>query len=468
MSREMSSSTIRQRSQDESPILSLLSVEEDAPRRSSFLKIMTTLCNIVKWVPPTARFDSEHPTRFSWYLALLFCFLSAAMNASLFWTVSVLKYVASAAAVPMAGDVPSFSLGAYASSLVLLCPIADQYRRRLVLLILILSGAIFALCLATTTSSEAYQAFLFLTGIPVIACQVLMAVIGEVVPVRERPARVAMVVSATQVGAIYTRVISLVLPRYSSWRYVYWVATSVQFAALLLTWAFMPDYPSNSTGLPPHKQLWSVWKLLGKNPRVLQASVLAFCVGAVFPSQWGLLRGAVFSGDGSNDWEHYSLVGAACLPIVITPLYAGTIGKYVTSIVTVCVGIALCFTGLTFSNFSKPQLLGPILQVFFAELGRELMQVGIRLSMFSGATQFQNGMEAIYVFWGVIGTMTANFFRIPAVTDWTSISTSTWRGKIPTLLFLMSALVVALARGPRERRWVGWCGGMQWRGTSEY
>ena len=91
-------------------------------------------------------------------------------------------------------------------------------------------------------------------------------------------------------GILVARVLSGTISNFTTWRAVYWMAFGLQSLIFVSLWLFMPDYPStNPSGLNYFQLLWTIVKMLGKHPVLVQACVTGFFTSATFTSFWTTL-----------------------------------------------------------------------------------------------------------------------------------------------------------------------------------
>ncbi|KAF2860424.1 hypothetical protein K470DRAFT_69307 [Piedraia hortae CBS 480.64] len=81
--------------------------------------------------------------------------------------------------------------------------------------------------------------------------------------------------------------------------------------------------------------------------RALQSSVIVLSTGAVFPSQWNLVRLVTLGDRTANPWEHSSLIAVAGISWFFSLTYALRIARNLTSILTV---VTICLVGDIFGK----------------------------------------------------------------------------------------------------------------------
>lgn len=247
------------------------------------------------------------------------------------------------------------------------------------------------------------------------------------------------------------------MTNYVSWRYVYWMSVGLQYSIFVSLWAFMPDYPATNTGLNYFKMLWSMIVMLKKHPILVQASIISFFTSSTFTSFWTvltfLLAGPPYHYD-SVTIGLFALIGIATM--FATPLYGRFVIDRFVPWFSVILGMTWCMLGICLGAYTGTfTVAGPILQAWFLDLGVQTSQVANRSSIYSIEPKARNRVNTVFMVFVFFGQLTG-----------TSVGAHIYAegGWIASQSFSVGAigmgLLVTLTRGPWEKGWIGWHGGL--------
>jgi predicted MFS family arabinose efflux permease len=285
----------------------------------------------------------------------------------------------------------------------------------------------------------------------------MLPLVGDLAPPNRRATALSIVVSGLLLGMLIARLLSGILTQYTSWRTIYWFSFGVQYLILILLYFFMPDYPStNPGGMNYLSMLFSIVKMVFKYPVLVQACCVGFFGATTFTSYWTTLTFLLSSPPYSYDSVTiglFALIGIGAM--VFGPFYSKAIIDRFVPLFSVCLGMLYCLTGVVIGTYTgKFTVAGPIIQAFAIDLGLQTSQIANRSAIYAIEPKARNRVNTAYmvsVFCGqLMGTAVGN--KLYAEGGWIYSGSA-------SVGCIGGALIVCFARGPWEKRWVGWSGG---------
>lgn len=284
----------------------------------------------------------------------------------------------------------------------------------------------------------------------------MLPLVGDLAPPHRRAAALSVVVSGLMLGILVARVLSGTMTNFVTWRSVYWMSLGLQYLIFIMLWLFMPDYPATNPGLNYFQLLWTIVKMLGRHPVLVQACVAAMFTSMTFTSFWTtltfLLAGSPYHYDPLTIGL-FGLIGIAAM--CFGPLYARTVTDRFVPHLSVLFGLFCCLLGICLGTYiGRFNISGPILQAFLLDFGMQSAQTANRSSIYSVEPKRRNGVNTAFMvatFTGqLIGTAAGN--HIYARAGWIGSGSA-------SVGFMGCAILTMCVRGPWEERWVGWRGG---------
>ncbi|KAK4158033.1 major facilitator superfamily domain-containing protein [Chaetomidium leptoderma] len=434
----------------------------------------TTVRRLWNWKPKPARYDPENPPKFTIWLNLLFGFASCFTVSNLYYNQAILNRIADTfdTTFEKASSVATLMQAGYASGLLLICPLGDILPRRPFILALVAFTATLWLTLCLTTSLPLFTTISFLTGATTVTPQLLLPLVGDLAPPHRRASALAIVVSGLSLGLLVARLLSGVLAAHTAdWRNIYWFGLGVQWLVVALLYVWMPDYPSKNPLLGSTSNngvggmigwrayvglLAGIGRLLVTEPLLFQAAVVAFLLSAVFTSYWTTLSFLLASPPfeyGSDVVGLFGLIGVVV--IVAAPVYSRLVIDKVVPLVSALMGLTVELVGVVVGTFlGSFHVAGPVVQAITIDLGSQFTQIGNRAAIYGIQPLARNRVNTAYMIAAFAGQLTGTAVgnRLYAQGGWV------YSGSC-SIAFIAFALIVCLARGPRETGWIGWSGG---------
>ncbi|KAK4146592.1 major facilitator superfamily domain-containing protein [Dichotomopilus funicola] len=439
--------------------------ETPHPSSSRLQRYHVLLHKAWKWQPKPARYDPEKPPKFTLWLNILFGFASCFTVANLYYNQAILNRIAETFAVSFerASSVATLMQAGYAGGLVLICPLGDVFPRRPFIIGLVAFTATMWLGLCLTTSFPVFSAISFLTGFTTVTPQLMLPLVGDLAPAHRRASSLAIVVSGLSLGILVARILSGVMAAYTAWRNIYWFGLGVQWLVAGGLYIWLPDYPKPSSHpkrtltLKTYLQiLLSTIHLLPTEPLLLQASLIAFLLSAVFTSYWTTLSFLLSSPPFSYPSLPISLFGLIGIIVILSaPIYSRLVIDRVVPLASALLGLAVELAGVVVGTcIGSWHVAGPVVQAVTVDVGSQFTQIGMRAAIYGIRPRARNRVNTAYMGVSFCGQLTGTAVgnRLFAQGGWG------YSGSC-SIAFIVAAIIICLVRGPREKGWFGWSGG---------
>lgn len=242
----------------------------------------------------------------------------------------------------------------------------------------------------------------------------MLPLVGDLAPPHRRATALSVVVSGLMLGILVARVLSGTISNFVTWRAVYWMSFGIQYTIFVMLWLFMPDYPSTNPNLNYFELLWTIVKMLGRHPVLVQACIAGLLTSATFTSYWTtltfLLAGPPYHYD-PLAIGLFGLIGIAAM--CFGPLYARTVTDRFVPHLSVLVGLSCCLLGICLGTYIGTfNISGPILQAFLVDFGMQTAQIANRSAIYAVEPKRRNGVNTAFMvstFCGqLIGTAAGN------------------------------------------------------------
>ncbi|KAK4185691.1 major facilitator superfamily domain-containing protein [Podospora australis] len=422
---------------------------------------------IWSWQPPPSRYDPANPPKFTVWLNILFGFAGCFTVSNLYYNQAILNRIALTFSVSFetASSVATLMQAGYAGGLLFLCPLGDILPRRPFILSLVFLTAALWIILCLTTSFAVFAAISFIVGFTTVTPQLMLPLVGDLAPPHRRASSLAIVISGLALGVLVARILSGILASFTpDWRNIYWFGLGVQILVFLSLYIWMPSYPSSnpSTKLSSFSAypriLYTILHLLLTEPTLAQASLVAFCLSAVFTSFWTTLSFLLSSPPYSYTSLVIGLFGLIGIVIIFSaPIYSRLVIDRINPISSALLGIAVELAGVAIGTFTGTKTVaGPIVQAIAIDLGNQFTQIALRASIYGiqGQANARNRVNTAYMVVSFSGQLTGTAVgnRLYAQGGWV------YSGSCSIALIGL-AMVACLVRGPRETGWLGWSGG---------
>ncbi|KAI0455834.1 major facilitator superfamily domain-containing protein [Xylaria acuta] len=411
---------------------------------SSRTGIKAKVLRAINWMPARCRYDPRHPPKFTLPMNILLALSTTFTVANLYYPQPILNVIATDFDVSYerSSNVATLSQAGYASGLLFLCPLGDMIPRRPFILFLILVTATMSCSVDASTRT--------------VTPQLMLPLVGDLAPAHRRASSLSIVVSGLALGLLVARVLSGVVANFTAWRNIYWIALGAQYLTFILLFFTLPDYPAKNKGLNYFKALWKMAALVVGEPLLIQACLIGFLISAAFTNFWTTLTFLLASPPykySSLEIGLFAFIGIAV--ISLAPVWSRLITDRFVFLFSSILGLSFELVGIVIGTFiGTSTVAGPIVQAIFMDTGSNFAHTANRSNIYSLDPKARNRVNTVYMVFCFAGqlTGTAAGNRLYAQGGWV------WSGSM-SIGFIGAAILIGLARGPRESGWVGWKGG---------
>ncbi|KAI0907918.1 major facilitator superfamily domain-containing protein [Ustulina deusta] len=420
--------------------------------------IVAKALRAINWMPPWCRYDPHNPPKFTLSMNILLAFSTTFTVANLYYPQPILNVIAEDFQVSYerSASVATLSQAGYAAGLLFICPLGDIVPRRPFILFLILVTATMWIGLCLTTNFQAFVSLSFLCGVGTVTPQLMLPLVGDLAPAHRRAASLSIVVSGLALGLLVARVLSGVVANFTAWRNIYWLALGAQYLTFILLFFTLPDYPAKNKGLNYFKAIWKMAYLVVEAPLLIQACLMGFLMSAAFTNFWTTLTFLLASPPytySSLEIGLFAFIGIAV--ISLAPVWSRLITDKFVFLFSSIIGLSFELIGIIIGTFiSNFTVAGPIVQAIFMDTGSNFAHTANRSNIYGLDPQARNRVNTVYMVFCFAGqlTGTAAGNRLYAQGGWI------WSSSM-NIGLIGVAILIGLARGPRESKWVGWKGG---------
>ncbi|KAI1438444.1 MFS general substrate transporter [Xylaria sp. CBS 124048] len=423
--------------------------------------ILTKSLQAINFMPSWCRYDPQNPPKFTLAMNLLLAFSTTFTVANLYYPQPVLNVIAEEFDVSFehSSNIATLSQAGYAVGLLLLCPLGDMVPRRPFILLLICLTATLWIGLCLTTNFNAFLGLTFLCGVGTVTPQLMLPLVGDLAPPERRASSLSIVVSGLSLGLLVARVLSGVVANFTSWRNIYWLALGAQYFTLIILFLNLPDYPAKNNGLNYFKGLIKMVTMVVTEPLLLQACLIGFLLSTAFTNFWTTLTFLLSStfGYSSLDIGLFAFIGV--FAICVAPFWSRLITDRFVFLFSSVLGVSVELVGVIIGTYIGTfTVAGPVIEAILMDMGANFAHTANRSNIYGLDPKARNRINTAYMVFSFAGQLTGTAVgnHLYAQGGWI------WSGSA-SVAFMGAAVLVGLARGPRETGWVGWKGGWKIR-----
>lgn len=191
-------------------------------------------------------------------------------------------------------------------------------------------------------------------------------------------------------------------------------------------------------------------------PLLDQVCIIAFIMGAIFTSFWTTLSFLLSSPPfnySSLVIGLFALIGIAI--IFLGPVYSRLVIDKIQPLYSCLFGIGIELAGVVVGTFIGTfTVAGPIIEAITIDLGSQACNIANRANINDINPKARNRVNTCYMISAFTGQLTGTAVgnSLYALGGWKASG-------ICNIAFLGFAILVCIARGPREKGWLGWHGG---------
>ncbi|RYC64685.1 hypothetical protein CHU98_g1510 [Xylaria longipes] len=409
------------------------------------------LLRAMNWMPAWCRYDPRQPPKFTLSMNILLAFSTTFTVANLYYPQPILNVIANDFGVSYerSSNVATLSQAGWVT-----VPVpTGRYD----------SSATFHSLPDPGYRNDAFVGLSFLCGVGTVTPQLMLPLVGDLAPAHRRASSLSIVVSGLALGLLVARVLSGVVANFTAWRNIYWLALGAQYLTFVILFFTLPDYPAKNKGLNYFTALWKMAALVVEEPLLIQACLIGFLISAAFTNFWTTLTFLLASPPynySSLEIGLFAFIGIAV--ISLAPVWSRLITDKFVFLFSSILGLSFEIVGIIIGTFiGTYTVAGPIVQAIFMDTGSNFAHTANRSNIYGLDPKARNRVNTVYMVFCFAGqlTGTAAGNRLYARGGWV------WSGSM-SIGFIGAAILIGLARGPRESGWVGWKGGWNIRRDS--
>lgn len=345
------------------------------------------------------------------------------------------------------GFVATMAQIGYASGLLLIVPLGDNYNQRQ-LIVGMLGAVTIALAVMALAPSIVILTFAsFLVGLTTVIPQLIIPYAANLSPEHTRGQVVGTVMSGLLIGILLARTVSGVVCQYFGWRVMYWIAAGLMVVLALLLRVFLPDDKRRESRMSYPGLLHSLLHLLLTEPVLQEVSIFSALVFGAFSAFWVTLSFLLKTPSyhlGSDVAGLFGLVG------VVGALAASFVGRFADrndARLVNGMGIVTVLMAFVFMWLTSQWIVGLIIGVILLDLGTQSNQVSSQIRVYSLNPAARNRLNTVYMVCYFIG---GSLGSLLGTYGW---SLGQWNGVcIVAISLLAVALLIYALHANRVRR----------------
>ncbi|GCE11761.1 MFS transporter [Tengunoibacter tsumagoiensis] len=295
------------------------------------------------------------------------------------------------------GFIATLSQLGYASGLLLIVPLGDNYNQRKLIVGMLVAVTV-ALAAVSFAPGVIFLAFAcYALGLTTVVPQLIIPYAASLAPAPMRGRVVGTVMSGLLIGILLARTVSGFVGTYLGWRSMYWIAAIMMILLAVVLRFLLPDdrAPKGSTSYP--RLLQSLWGLWRSQPVLRETGVFGALVFGSFSAFWVILSFVLETPPyhfGSEVAGLFGLVGVA------GALAASVVGRFADrGEARHANGIAISITLFSFVLMwlTGQWLAGLIVGVLLLDLGTQANQVASQSRVYSLIPEARNRLNTVYM-----------------------------------------------------------------------
>ncbi|MCV9888003.1 MFS transporter [Metabacillus halosaccharovorans] len=287
------------------------------------------------------------------FLIFILAISCGSLATNIYYAQPIVQFIAKDLNIPpdLSGLLTTLTQIGYGLGLFFIVPMADLFRSKKIIAILIGLSIISLIGALISTNGMVFLLLTTIIGIGACAAQILVPLTMRIVPVEETGKYVGKVMSGLLIGIMIARPLSIGITDWFGWRMVFLFSLITLVAVLLLIMKFLPNYEVGSNSNMSYSNLIaSMVKLLINTSPLQQRAFYHACLFAAFSLYWTVLPILLRSEPLHFSNNEIALIGfVAIAGALLTP----TIGKiadkgYIFSMTNVSMALVLLSIVLLF------------------------------------------------------------------------------------------------------------------------
>ncbi|MER2106962.1 MAG: MFS transporter [Solibacillus sp.] len=290
------------------------------------------------------------------FLIFILAISCGSLAANIYYAQPIVQFIAKDLNISsdLSGLLTTFTQIGYGLGLFFIVPMADLFKSKKIIRILIGLTIISLIGMLISTNGIIFTILTTIIGIGACAAQMLVPLTMRIVPIEETGKYVGRVMSGLLIGIMIARPLSIGIADWFGWRMVFLFSLITLVAVLLLIIKFLPNYEVvTSSNMSYPYLIASMVKLLINTSPLQQRAFYHACLFATFSLYWTIMPILLRSEPLNFSNNEIALIGFVALA---GALLAPTIGK-----------IADKGYIFTMTNVSMALVLLSILLLFFVQ-----------------------------------------------------------------------------------------------------
>ena len=226
------------------------------------------------------------------FLIFILAISCGSLATNIYYAQPIVQFIAKDLNIPsdLSGLLTTLTQIGYGLGLFFIVPMADLFRSKKIIAILIGLSIISLIGALISTNGMVFLLLTTIIGIGACAAQILVPLTMRIVPVEEAGKYVGKVMSGLLIGIMISRPLSIGITDWFGWRMVYLFSLITLVAVLLLIIKFLPNYEVGSnSNMSYSKLIASMVKLLINTSPLQQRAFYHACLFAAFSLYWTVL-----------------------------------------------------------------------------------------------------------------------------------------------------------------------------------
>ncbi|MGE7949850.1 MFS transporter [Lysinibacillus sp. NPDC093688] len=261
------------------------------------------------------------------FLIFILAISCGSLAANIYYAQPIVQFIAKDLNISsdLSGLLTTFTQIGYGLGLFFIVPMADLFKSKKIIGILIGFTIISLIGMLISTNGIIFTILTTITGIGACAAQMLVPLTMRIVPIEETGKYVGKVMSGLLIGIMIARPLSIGITDWFGWRMVYLFSLITLVAVLLLIIKFLPNYEVvTSSNMSYPNLIASMVKLLINTSSLQQRAFYHACLFATFSLYWTIMPIILRSEPLNFSNNEIALIGfVAIAGALLTP----TIGK---------------------------------------------------------------------------------------------------------------------------------------------
>lgn len=226
------------------------------------------------------------------FLIFILAISCGSLAANIYYAQPIVQFIAEYLNISsdLSGLLTTLTQIGYALGLFFIVPMADLFKSKKIIVILIGLSIISLIGTLILTNGLVFLILTTIIGIGACAAQILVPLTMRIVPIRETGKYVGKVMSGLLIGIMIARPLSIGIADWFGWRAVFLFSAIMLVAVLLLIIKFLPNYEVVSTSNMSYPNLIaSMVKLLVNTSPLQERAFYHACIFATFSLYWTVI-----------------------------------------------------------------------------------------------------------------------------------------------------------------------------------